>query len=68
MQRNLARWLLAILIGLLAASVSFAFAANMVTFGADSDLVFEEKTTTAKTRSSRRWACASSSAAACGSW
>ena len=43
MQRNLARWLLAILIGLLAASVSFAFAANTVTFGADSALIFEEE-------------------------
>jgi len=43
MQRNMARWLLAILIGLLAASVSFAFAANKVTFGADSALIFEEE-------------------------
>jgi len=43
MQRNPARWLLAILIGLLALSLSFAFAANGIRIAADADIVFEEE-------------------------
>jgi len=42
MQRKLARWLLAILIGLLAASVSIAFAKNSIDFGADANLSLKD--------------------------
>jgi hypothetical protein len=61
---NPTRWLLAILIGLLTVSLSFALAANGIQIGAEAGLEFEEETTTVRTRSSRRWACASRSTTA----
>ena len=42
-RKNPTRWLLAILIGLLAVSLSFAFAANGITISAEAGLEFEEE-------------------------
>jgi hypothetical protein len=42
-RKNPTRWLLAILIGLLAVSLSFAFAANGIRISAEADLEFEEE-------------------------
>lgn len=42
-RKNPARWLLAILIGLLAVSLSFASAANGIRIAADADLEFEDE-------------------------